>query len=200
MTRSLNASPRIDQDPHPFLAKYELVDGELIEALALRNRVFINPESGAAENPFRSEFRLIPRLGGLLLIKTELFLLKKCLLELGEEQLYILEDGEGMPNGQQLNFRFPRSITWEEMNSGGVVSFELLKRPIRNYFVFGSAGDWGKYAANDIERPIDLFGFSIHRAPIFRSLFEPGKKERSKLREWIPTSIYPFLDEELTRP
>lgn len=139
---------------------------------------------------FRPGIELIVRMGGLLFNQDEFKLLKECLRNTNDKFIIIVEDyNEINPphdSGPILRFKYPISATWEEINIGDGISYELFQRPVRNFFVFGDTGNWGKYIANDYELPLEVLGFRKEYEMFFKQNFRVSKKEFEELSQFLP--------------
>ena len=135
--------------------------------------------------------------------------------EVGDKEFIILEDflDEQHPphdSGPPLRFKYPANITWEEINKFPClgpdkdegICYELFGRPVRNYFVFGDSGLWGRYVANDYyDDDIDFSGFAfdiIGYKPQYRALFREKIKiseyDKKRVLKWLPPNYRTRVD------
>lgn len=136
---------------------------------------------------FRSGFEVITIGGGRIFAEKDFLSLKYCIQETGDSHFVIVEhvDDENPRHGEPpLRFRYPSNVTWDELMSGGYVSEELFESPVKEYFVFGDTGTWGKYVANDYIYPLDLVGFKKEHSKLFKEHFEPLID--AEVLKWIP--------------
>ena len=173
-----------------FIQKYSINPSQLI---SIFNQIFTNEKLPTYN--FKQNFDLISSIGGIVL--NEKFF--ERVFQMGhyfkEQYVYILEDNEDLSLDDRYCFMFPISMTWADLNSGDVLSFELFNRPVGNYFIFGDSANWGNYLANDYFNedinfagtPISIMGFDPHYSDLFKSLFpKPDQKEMRLLNKWLP--------------
>ena len=79
-------------------------------------------------------------------------------------------------------------ISWEAILSGAEISSDVFQRPIRNYFVFGDSGQWGKYAGDDYESPLHIIGFNKKYSDLFHNKFKIPEEDIEDLKEWIASN------------
>ena len=183
------AFPESIEATRKYLRKYWLSKQEYLSKWkSVQSRVFSEKEF--PKMVFNQGYQRLICKGGMLIEQTEFELLKECFQLTNDSYLIIVEDFNELDpphdSGPLLRFRYPVNITWEEINIGEGISYELYQRPIRNFFVFGDTGNWGKYAANEHEFPLDIFGFKKEYEKIFRNRFEMTEKERNELKKFIP--------------
>ena len=125
---------------------------------------------------FRSHLYSFSILGGCLFLEDDFNGLKRIMNLNNDKYFFILEDSyvnqKQNDKSRSLGFLFPATLTWDELNGGGDISYELIVRPIRNYFVLGSNGNWGKFSGNDLLDPVESFGFSKELEYVFKKEFE----------------------------
>jgi hypothetical protein len=164
-----------------YLSKWKNVQGLIFQL----DKVFPNMV-------IKSEFELLVRQGGLLFEQEEFELLKDCIRLSKDNFLFIIEDYDELnpphESGPLLRFKYPTNIAWSEINIGEGISYELFQRPVRNYYVFGDSGKWGKYVANDFDTPVDIYCFKTEFKSVFRENFKVTKEESKELKELL--SIY----------
>ena len=154
--------------------------------LEIKNTVF-NPGFKELPDPvFNEYFDTIIRKSGLVLDKVEFELLQSCMKATGDRHFIILEEYNPYTSEPPYKLKYPINITWEEMTSGGdpyMIPYDVFFRPIRNYFVFGDSGKWGKYAGNDYEWPLDITGFDKKYSDLFHSKFKIPKEDVKDLKD-----------------
>lgn len=183
------AFPESIENSKEYLTKYWLSKQEYFSKWKVIQSILFS-EKEFPEMVFKPGFELLVRKGGVLFEQKEFKLLKECIKTTKDSCIIIVEDyNEEHPphnSGPILRFKYPASITWEEINIGDGISYELLQRPIRNFFVFGDTGRWGKYVANDYELPIDVFGFTKEFEVSFKQKFQVSKEEHDELECFLP--------------
>lgn len=146
---------------------------------------------------FKEGFNSILLKGGIIFTQEDFELLQHCMTDIADEYFIILEDyDENNPphnSGPPLRFKYPADISWREMNISEGICYELFQRPVRNYFVFGDTGEWGKYVANDYRYPLDIIGFKKENSDLFYSKFKITDEDKKDLREWLPAEYQKYL-------
>lgn len=172
-----------------YLEKYWLDKQDLNETwIEIKNTVF-NPDFKLLPDPvFNEDFDSIIRLGGIVFDRGELELYQSCMKITGDNYFIILEDyDEANPphsSGPSLRFKYPVDITWDEIISGDMISYQVFSRPVRMYYVYGDSGKWGKYAGNDYASPIDIIGFERKYSDLFQDKFRISEEEFEDLKQW----------------
>jgi len=191
-----------------YVDKYELRDTELLKWIKTKNKVFNNNfiwRPNERNNEFKDYifndgFIIRPILGGGLFSKVDFIALNNCMKIIGDEEFVIIQDikmiGESdldisKKKAPLLSFKYPIGLNWNdyminEGNSEGI-TYEL-NSPIRNYFVFGDKGKWGKYTANDANEGmgVDIIGFKPEYLDVFREHFPISTQERKNLEQQLP--------------
>jgi hypothetical protein len=182
--------PESIEDTEGYLEKYWLQEQEYLSKWKEVQTSIFNLDVEFPKMIVNPEFRLLPRQGGLLFEQEEFELLKECIKEAKDKSLFVIEDyNELCPpheSGPLLRFKYPVDLKWSEINIGDGISYELFQRPVRNYFVFGDSGKWGKYVANDFDIPIDIYCFKKGLELVFKERFNVIDKEDRELKELIP--------------
>jgi hypothetical protein len=138
---------------------------------------------------FRTGFEFIALRGGLVFTEEDLSLLKECMNETSDSYFVVVEhvDEDNPHHGEPpLRFRYPSHVSWDELMAGGYVSQELFHTSVKEYFVFGDTGAWGKYVANDYIYPLDIIGFQKRYSTLFREHFQPLIE--TEVSGWIPST------------
>ena len=102
--------------------------------------------------------------------------------------------------GYPYKVKYPVNITWEEISSGGFVSDEIIEGfGIKEYFVFGESGIWGKYDANDDIincRPLHMLGFSKAYTSLFvekfKNYLDEDEELKAQVKSWLPPAYKPY--------
>ena len=191
-----NNFPEHRNKAEQYLEKYWLDKNELKEVwLKIKNRIFNKDFIHLPDPVINKDLDVIILKGGIVLYEKEFELFQSCMKSIGDNYFIILEDyDENNPphsSGPPYRFKFPVNITWEEMTSGGdsyMLSYDVFLRPIRNYFVFGDSGAWGKYAGSDYEWPLDIIGFDKKYSDLFHDKFEIPEDDIEDLMRW--TAFY----------
>jgi hypothetical protein len=174
-----------------YFEKYWLDRKEYIDKwLPIQNTIYDGAGNVFPDVKFKSEFEIIALRGGLIFTEEGFALLQQCMLQIGDSHFVIVENAnEYEPHHGEpiLRFKYPANITWDELTSGGYVSLELFQIPVKEYFVFGDTGTWGKYVANDYVYPLDIIGFQKEYAEVFREHFEP-LIELEVYTKWLPNA------------
>jgi hypothetical protein len=154
---------------------------------------------------FKNNFNLIVSIGGVIFTKKDFLMLQKCMQKTGDQFFVIIENQHMQPittdnNGNKifyplLQFKFPISIKWEELLSGGYISIDIFESLAREFFIFGDSGKWGRYIANEywnrsldpIGTPLHILGFKHECASIFKKYFSLSKEELDIVQKWLPS-------------
>jgi len=185
-------------DSKNYLEKYFVPDEEyLAYADSVMSEVF-DLNAKFPDFVFKHSFFLTLK-GGALFTFKDLEKIKECMRRTGDTCFLVFEDYDELSpphsSGPALRFKYPNNIEWELMCINDGISYELFKRPIRNFYVFGNTGKWGRYVANDSETPLDIFGFDKE----FRGVFEHNYNDpiigQNEILEWLP----PAYKEKLAR-
>ena len=166
------------QEPE-YLSKWKNVQGSIFHLDKVFPNMVVKPR-----------FELLVRQGGLLFEQEEFELLKDCIRLSKDNHLFIIEDYDELnpphESGPLLRFKYPTNLSWSEINIGEGISYELFQRPVRNYYVFGDSGKWGKYVANDFDTPVDIYCFKKEFESVFRGNLKVTKEESKELKELLP--------------
>lgn len=161
-----------------------------------KNKIFPTSSKRLPDILFNKGFMLIAQRGGTLFTQEEYQLLQECMKTTGDKFFVIIENRfvrkKGDTDMPYLQFKFPISTTWEELNNGDEncpdISYDLLWIMDKEFFVFGDSGKWGKYAACDYyDTPLDIIGFKPEYEPIFRESFKQSQEEWVEIKEWLPS-------------
>ena len=170
-----------------FLQKYWLHEKEYSSVWKpIQDKIFGEGQR-LPEMVFKSDLSLMAFRGGCLFLKEDFTQLQKAMHEMGEEYFVVIQLSQAFTEGEPMfKMKFPVNISWEELGSGNYISAVLLEMSLNEYYVFGESGNWGKYAANDHDFPLDIFGFKPELAPVFQKHFEQSKEEQAEIRRWLP--------------
>ncbi|WP_191018316.1 hypothetical protein [Treponema zioleckii] len=175
-----------------YLDKFWLFEEEMYEVwIPLKDKIFKFPSLYEKERScldfFSSNFATYTITGGCLFSKKSYKNLTKIMKKMKEKYLIIIEDylNPNAPphtDGPALHFKIPVGLKWSNFYIKELqICEELIKRPVRNFFVFGDSGNWGKYIANDFEWPLEITGYSPELKKIFKKHFYFPKKYRKDL-------------------
>jgi hypothetical protein len=182
--------PEYREPAEHYLNKYWLDKQELKEVWLKIKDVIYNPGFKVLPDPvFSHNFDTIILKGGSVLNKEEFEILQSCMKVIGEKYLLLVEDYDEeispINAGPAFRFKYPVDITWEKIMSGGEISFDVFLRPIRNFFVFGDSGQWGRYVGNDYDSPLDIIGFNRKYSDLFHDKIKIPKEDIEDLKEWV---------------
>jgi len=171
-----------------YLKKYWLpVDEYNVKWKEIQSKVFKELDLSLPHLVFQKKFDLTAIKGGCLFLKDDFEILQKCLLEIGEKYIILVENTfNGKLEEPAFRMKYPSNITWEEFTSGNFISSTIIEHPHKEYFVFSESGKWGKYSANDYEQPLDIIGFKPEHKSIFKKSFEQSPEEWEEIKEWLP--------------
>lgn len=155
-----------------YLQKYWLPIAEYESSWRrIQEQVFL-PDVLYPEMVFRSDFQMLPIIGGCL-YSRELFEQQRSALDLMNEHWFVIvQVGFGCDLGDPLfRMKYPSSTAWEEMMSGNYISSVIAEREFDQYFVFGSRGDWGMLVNGGINDPANILVFRPELSGIFRGCY-----------------------------
>ncbi|RQO78716.1 hypothetical protein DBR40_05505 [Pedobacter sp. KBW01] len=176
------------QKGEEYLGKYWLTSEEYESKweIVLKS-IFINRNTALPNLVFSKNFDLLVLEGGCLFVEEDFKKLQECILNVGDEFLFIIEnDFGGRLKEPTFRMRFPSDINWQELNSGNFVSSTLLESIHKEFFVFGESGVWGKYSANDYDFPLDIVGFKESYKELFTKVFEQSEHELNNVKKHLP--------------
>ncbi|MBX7226398.1 MAG: hypothetical protein K1X55_10230 [Chitinophagales bacterium] len=158
-----------------YLDKYWLSELEYnAKWKPIQDTIFVKDFDWFPNNPINPMFSFKILGGGLLFTEKTFNKLIEFSKEFSDRYFVIIEDD----NNSFLRFKFPTNVCWNEINmisNGNIetegMSYELFGRPIRNYYVFGDSGHWGKYVANDLDNPIDIIAYKEEDKNKFDKIF-----------------------------
>lgn len=170
-----------------YLQKYWLSEQEYLSVWKpIQDKIFV-PGKRLPDLVYRSDFEMIALRGGCLFLEEDFKQLQNVMQEVGEEYFVIVQHSQDFTDGEPMfRMKFPVNITWKELTSGNYISAVLFEMSYNEYFVFGKSGEYGKYAANDYEFPLDIIGFKPALASVFREQFMLPKEEQEEIREYLP--------------
>lgn len=174
-----------------YLKKYYLPEDEYLEKWKpIQNLVFTNQDKSLPEMMFQQGFSLLAIRGGVLFDKEEFEKLQRCINQIGDKKLFIIQnDFGGTLNTVPFRMSFPSNISWDELMSGNFISTVIFEMFANEYFVFSESGKWGKYCANNYENPLDIIGFNNNYSHAFTKVFKQSHIEMQEVKQWLP-SIY----------
>ncbi len=144
-----------------YLDRFYLFDGTYRSKYKEIQYAIFNSETRSfPEFVFLKEYLLFPILGGLAFVEEDFRMLKMLRQLTKDNELLVIMNNVDKNNEATppLRFKFPLDCSWSDLMSGGVFSTILFEMPHNDFFVFGDAGKWGKYVANDLETPLDIWG------------------------------------------
>jgi hypothetical protein len=184
--------------------------------LPIQRSIFNDKARHLPDLMFNDGYEIFPLVGGNIFTSKDDFLsLQNCMRETGDTSFALLENEKvviefygtdgGWRTTPSVRFKFPADISWEELMSGGSASTVLfqVQGAIKDYFMFGDSGTWGRYVANDyasptiepaVGTPLNIMGFKREFSELFRKQFEkvqrlnPEITSEVLLSEWLPDS------------
>jgi hypothetical protein len=170
-----------------YLQKYWLPEQEYLSVWKpMQDKVFVQGKS-LPNLIYHPEFEMIVANGGCLFVEEDFKQLQKAVQDVGEKYFAVVQNIQEYTGGEPMfRLKFPVDITWKELTSGNYISAVLLEMSLNEYYVFGASGKWGKYSANDYERPIDIIGFKPEYSSLFRDKLKQSEEERQEIIEWLP--------------
>jgi hypothetical protein len=155
---------------------------------AIQQQIFNSTHVHLPNMVFKEEYMIIALKGGCLFLEKDFLQLQKNLLSIGEEYIIVIENTfDGNLEEPSFRLKYPSNITWKEITSGNFISSTILEHPHKEYFVFGSKSEWGKYSANDFHFPLDIIGFKDSNMNIFKNQFSQTDEELKEINEILPS-------------
>ena len=170
-----------------YLQKYWLAEDEYLRIWKpIQDDIFFQ-DKNLPELVYKAGFDMMALRGGCLFVEADFKQLKGVLQDIGEEYFVVIQHSQDFTESEPMfRMKFPVSITWEELTSGNYISAVLLEMSLNEYFVFGTKGNWAKYAANDYKNPLDILGFKPEIGAVFQNHFKQSKEEQEKIYTWLP--------------
>lgn len=171
-----------------YLHKYHISPDEYTQKwLPIQESIFFNISKEFPKVRFKGGYSLYIMTGGVLLEKEDFESLQRCMIQLGDKSLIIIQnDFGGALKEPPLRMKYPVNITWEELLEGGFISTALFENYHYDFFVFSESGNWGKYAANIYEYPLSIIGFRTKYETVFEKEYVGSLQENEKLMNVIP--------------
>lgn len=171
-----------------YLRKYQISPGEYTEKwLPIQETIFLNINETFPKVKFEDEYSLYISTGGVSLEKDDFESLQRCMIQLGDTNLIIIQnDFGGALKESPLRMKYPINITWKELMGGGFISTALFENYHYDFFIFSESGKWGKYAADIYEYPLSIIGFKTKCRMVFEREFAVSLQENEKLVKVIP--------------
>ncbi len=184
------ANPESEVYTKKYLERYWLNKEELAFWEVKKKTIFEETFRMLPDKLFKGSFQSIVMKGGLIFIEEDYNILRECMNTCEDKNFVIIEDyDETSPphkSGPSLRFRYPVSTLWSELKISDGICYELFERPVRNYFVFGDSGLWGKYVANDYHYPVDILGYSNGIAEVIGKRFTVSYEDMKDLQRGVP--------------
>lgn len=178
-----------------YMEDYWLNEKELKEKwLPIKDKIFNANFDWFPEKVFNDDFILRPIMSGSVLIDLDYDSLIKCIEFIGDSEYVVVEShiNNFIKNAAYdmrkpaLRFKFNSGLKWSDIS----FSFEQRERisqtlfePVRNYFVFGQSGEWGKFTANDHDDMVDIIGFKPKYLDLFRKYFPVTEQEKKDIED-----------------
>ena len=183
-----------------FLDKYSIrSDNEIQSIKLLQSRIFHIPTDGLPHEVFHTGYSLKTVLSGCLFNKPDFSIFVEILHLVEERCFYIIQNDYNGKLEQPLILKFPVDLSWEEMNSGGMLSDYLLRMPYEQYFLFGGSGVWGRFTDNEFDCPCDVYGFSGIAEEKINHIFHEEVDYSNDFYKYLPPvyreSLYGLPDE-----
>ena len=153
--------------------------------------IFMNIKKFLPEMMFQPGYIIHPAEGGCLFMEEDFLLFQKGLQNLGEKQFVVIEQESWLrpQYEERLNLKFPVSISWHDMLTGGVyISDTLCNDPYMQFFLFGENTGWGMYVDNDYDLyPIILLGTNAECEEAFTDYYNlPFPRKENYIYGGIP--------------
>jgi len=184
-----------------YLRKYWLPEHEYLSVWKpIQDKIFVQGKR-LPDLVYRPEFDIFALRGGCLFLEEDFLQLQKAIQKIGDDFFVVIQQSQEFTEGEPMfRMKFPAHITWKEMTSGNYISAVLFEMGYNEYFVFGESGNYGKYAANDHEYPLDIIGFKPELTSVFTDQFKKLKEDRKKIWEWLPQKYKKLIKKQESRP
>lgn len=176
----------------------------------IERSIFDSRAKHLPEIMFNPEFELLPLVGGEVFVSKEDFrVLQQCMQKTGDGYFVVVQNTNVIVDGFPfVRFKYPASVTWDELMSGGIVGSEHFQNGCKDYFVYGDSAVWGRYVANSWVspenktglNPLNIMGFQSIYSQLFRENFESIRRLEPQITpvilktEWLPQA-YRELEE-----
>jgi len=186
-----------------ILQNYWLEDDEYNSKWLSLEREFFVENTMPPDYVFKKDVRVFGiDLTGLPFFEEEYSFFQKFLKAANEKNFVIIENAsynstninnprrvQDKEREPRLKFKFPADISFEELQSGGIVSDIIINGEYsKDYYIFGESALWGKYAAT-LNYDTYFWGYDesiSQQMAIYQSAF---KKEINELTEKVKTGI-----------
>ena len=173
-----------------YLQKYYISNvQQLNHCKMLQNIIFRLPSLGLPDDVFNNGYSLKSILGGCLFAEEDYALFIEILRTLGEKRFYVLQNDYGGKLECPLCLQFDIGTTWDEMNSGGMLSDYLLRMPYEQYFIFGDKGNWGRFTDNEFDCPVDIYGFCKNVEEFVSHFFQKEDIQTNEFYHYLPVQM-----------
>lgn len=170
-----------------YLNRYYISVKEYEEICSFKQSQIFNDSCYLPDLMYKTDFKILALSGGCLFVKNEFEQLQKVMQKIGDKYFFVIQHTQDYEQeAPMFRLKFPVNISWQDLIAGNFISAILFEMPYNNYFVFGDSCKWGKYAANDCEYPLDIFGFKQECASLFRENFVLSPKEQNEIYGWLP--------------
>lgn len=143
---------------------------------------------------FTPPYRLILHLGGCLFDRVEFEKLSECMKRTSTRQFAIVENPVTAEEGfSPIRLRFPADISWDTLMSGQFFSALVIEMLYKEYFVFPDSDAWGKYAATEYSRPVDILGVRQEYANVFCRVMPPIPDIEREMLAHLPEEYHARL-------
>jgi len=140
---------------------------------------------------FRRDFNIFPFDGGLTLNQRSLEKVKSLVKASSEDNFVLIQNSIVSENPgfePTLRIKYPLSVSWEDLMSGGYISTVLYEMPHNDYFVFGNSGLWAGYVSNDYENPVLLLAIDDSLIGHVTDMLANPEDDAEELKKVIPNN------------
>lgn len=173
-----------------YLERYHISDAQHADYCEiLQKKIFRLPTLGLPDDVFNNGYSLKSILGGCLFAEEDYALFIEILRTLGEKRFYVLQNDYGGKLECPLRLQFDIGTTWNDINSGGMLSDYLLRMPYEQYFIFGDKGNWGRFTDMEFDCPVDVYGYYNNIEDSLSHFFEKEDIHANELYHYLPEQI-----------
>lgn len=173
----------------------------------IQDTIFNSSAKSISDGVIKTGFFIIPFIGGGVFSEEEFVLWKECMQHVGDSEFVVVQSRmrdagirvwdnkkQQYKDDHWHHFKFSVDVTWKEITSGGIFSEEMICSPMREWFIFGDSGMWGRYDANEHDSPIDIIGVHPTYEDFFSSKLQLDEKFKNDVKKYIPDVYKKWID------
>lgn len=174
-----------------YLEKYYLPYNEYTTRWKpVQDKIFRSSEIYLPEMMFREAYKICAITGGYVFDQHSFEIAKNLAKSVEDKYLFVIPNDEynAFCDKPWIRLKFPVDISWDELNSGNIISAHVFDVDTDEYYVFSESALWGKYSANDYIHPMDIYGVVEDVVDVFKEIFVKHKdNELAMITDELPT-------------